>query len=130
MSATILIVEDNPQNLYLTTFLLTRRGYRVLSARDGSAAIAIAHADPPDLILMDIQLPQMDGYEATQRIKAFAQFGHVPVIAITSYAMAGDREKALAAGCAGYIEKPIVPDTFVSEIERFLPRPLVAEDTP
>lgn len=128
MSATILIVEDNPQNLYLTTYLLTRRGYRVVSARDGVAAIAAAQAEAPDLILMDIQLPQMDGYEAVQRIKALVQFGHVPVIAITSYAMTGDREKALAAGCAGYIEKPIAPDTFVSEIERFLPPELVAED--
>ena len=120
MKKKILIVEDNEQNLYLATFLLEQGGYEVVTAKDGLEAIDKTKAEKPDLILMDMQLPEMNGYEATKRIKSVADISHIPIVSVTSYAMAGDREKVLAAGCVGYIEKPIDPDSFVSEIEKYL----------
>lgn len=120
MKKKILIVEDNDTNLYLATYLLEQNGHQVVGARNGFEGIATAIAEQPDLILMDMQLPEMDGYEATQQIKATPEISHIPIVAVTSYAMLGDREKVLAAGCAGYIEKPIVPETFVSEVAKFL----------
>ncbi len=122
MSATILLIEDDAQNRYLATFLLERRGYRVVPAADGPAGIATAALLAPDLILLDIQLPRMDGHEVARALRGLKGLHDVPIIAVTSYAMAGDREKALDAGCTGYIEKPIDPDTFVSEIGAFLSR--------
>jgi len=119
MGKRILVVEDNEQNLYLATFLLEKNGYEVIAAQNGFEAIEKAKAEKPDLILMDMQLPEMDGYEATQRIKGIAELSHIPIIAVTSYAMVGDRERVLAAGCVGYIEKPIIPEAFVSEIEKY-----------
>jgi len=116
----ILVVEDNEQNLYLATFLLERNGYEVITAEDGSEAIEKAKMEKPDLILMDMQLPEMDGFEATRRIKSIPEISHIPIVAVTSYAMVGDKEKALAAGCVGYIEKPFMPENFVSEIEKYL----------
>jgi CheY-like chemotaxis protein len=121
MSARILYIEDNESNLYLVTFLLQARGHTVVQARDGAEGLALALAERPDLILLDIQLPDLDGYETARLLRAEPDGGGVPIIALTSYAMAGDREKALAAGCSGYIEKPINPDTFIATIERFLP---------
>jgi len=120
MGKRILVVEDNEQNLYLATFLLERNGYEVITAEDGIEAIEKAKMEKPDLILMDMQLPEMDGFEATRRIKNIPEISHIPIVAVTSYAMVGDREKALAAGCEGYIEKPFMPETFVSEIEKHL----------
>ncbi len=120
MSTKILVVEDNDQNLYLISFLLEKHGYEVVSARTGREAIAKALDERPALVLMDIQMPEMDGYEATRRIKAHAGTAHIPIVAVSSYAMSGDRQRALGAGCAGYIEKPIVPEGFVDQIERFL----------
>ncbi|MBU6459616.1 MAG: response regulator [Proteobacteria bacterium] len=120
MNTTILLIEDNEQNRYLATFLLEHRGYRVVSAPDGSSGIECAFALLPDLILLDIQLPLMDGYAVAQALRANAKMDHTPIIAVTSYAMVGDREKCLEAGCNGYIEKPINPETFVTEIEGFL----------
>jgi len=117
----VLYIEDNEQNLYLVTFLLTKHGYEVISARDGQAGIAAAVHDKPDLILLDIQLPSMDGYAVAQSLKSISDLSRVPIIAVTSYAMVGDREKALESGCTGYIEKPIDPDTFVMQVERYLP---------
>lgn len=122
MSATILLIEDDAQNRYLATFLLERRGYRVVPAADGPAGIATAALLAPDLILLDIQLPRMDGHEVARALRGLEGLHDVPIIAVTSYAMAGDREKALDAGCTGYIEKPIDPDTFVSEVGAFLSR--------
>lgn len=122
MSATILLIEDNAQNRYLTTFLLERHGYRVVPATDGPAGISAAPSLAPDLILLDIQLPRMNGYDVARALRALDGLRDVPIIAVTSYAMAGDREKALQAGCTGYIEKPINPDTFVSEVGAFLSR--------
>jgi len=115
------VVEDNEQNLYLATFLLESSGYKVIAAKEGLEAVEKAKAEKPDLILMDINLPEMNGYEATRGIKSILELSHIPIVAVTSYAMVGDKEKALAAGCVGYIEKPFVPETFISEIEKYLP---------
>lgn len=121
MSAKILLVEDNEQNRYLATFLLESSGFHVLHAANGCAALRIAETESPDLILMDIQMPEMDGYEAARRIRAIAGLESIPLVAVTSYAMPSDRKKALALGFTGYIEKPIVTDTFVREISLFMP---------
>jgi two-component system cell cycle response regulator DivK len=121
MSRSILLIEDNEQNRYLTTFLLDKHGYRVVSAPDGPSGIAAACESTPALILLDIQLPNMDGYDVARELRRHDALRSIPIIAVTSYAMVGDREKCLAAGCNGYIEKPINPDTFVSEIEGFSP---------
>lgn len=126
MNKTILLIEDNPQNLYLETFLLERHGYRVISAQDGLSAIQQATDLAPDLVILDIQLPVMDGYSVTRAIRDIDDLKDTPIIAVTSYAMAGDREKCLACGCNGYIEKPIDPETFVAEVGRHLQ---VHEDT-
>ncbi len=120
MKAKILAIEDNEQNLYLVTFILEKNGYEVIEARDGTTGVKLAIQEKPDLIIMDIQLPDIDGLEATRRIRTSEVNGEIPIVALTSYAMTGDREKALAAGCTGYIEKPINADTFIAEIERYL----------
>lgn len=122
MKANILLIEDNEQNRYLVTFLLEQRGHAVATAASGPAGIARAESAPPDLILLDIQLPGMDGYAVARALKADPRLRSIPIVAVTSYAMVGDREQAMAAGCNGYIEKPIDPETFVADIERFLPR--------
>ncbi|HEX2860273.1 MAG TPA: response regulator [Lacunisphaera sp.] len=123
MSHTILMIEDNEQNRYLATFLLEKRGYRVVCAPDGPSGIALAQTLAPDLILLDIQLPGMDGYAVARSLRAIPSLSGTPMIAVTSYAMVGDREKSLASGCNGYIEKPINPDTFTAEIVSFDPHP-------
>jgi CheY-like chemotaxis protein len=115
----ILYIEDNEQNLYLVEFILTRHGYEFCAARDGRAGIRLAGELKPDLILLDIQLPSMDGYAVARQLRANGE--KIPIVAVTSYAMAGDREKALGAGCSGYIEKPINPETFVQQVEAHLP---------
>ncbi|MDD3603912.1 MAG: response regulator [Kiritimatiellae bacterium] len=117
----ILVIEDNDQNMYLTEFLLSRHGHSVLKASNGADGIALARQSRPDAILLDIQLPGMDGYEIAGVLKNDEITRHIPVIAVTSYAMRGDREKVLAAGCEGYIEKPINPDTFMKQILSFIP---------
>lgn len=121
MSRTVLLVEDNEQNRYLATFLLERHGYKVISATDGPSGIALARTLNPDLILLDIQLPGMDGHAVARALRQEEAFRTTPIIAVTSYAMVGDREKCLAAGCNGYLEKPINPESFVREIEAHLP---------
>lgn len=123
MNRTVLLIEDNEQNRYLATFLLERHGYRIIAAHDGPAGLALAASAAPAFILLDIQLPGMDGYAVARALRAMPSLREVPIIAVTSYAMVGDREKCLAAGCNGYIEKPINPDTFVGEIERLAPPP-------
>jgi CheY-like chemotaxis protein len=120
MKARILIIEDNEQNLYLLTFILRKHDYAVETARDGKQGIQEALRVRPDLILLDIQLPGMDGYTVARNLKNHSELSDVPIIAVTSYAMMGDREKALEAGCTGYITKPIDPDGFMSQVERFL----------
>jgi len=116
----ILVVEDNEINMYLSCRILKSSGYEVIEARSGEEGVELAIKERPDLIIMDIQLPGIDGLEATKRLRKSEANGEVPIIALTSYAMAGDRKKALSAGCTGYIEKPINPDTFISEIKKFL----------
>lgn len=117
MSRSVLLIEDNEQNRYLLTFLLERSGYEVWSAVDGPRGIEAAHEHRPAVILLDIQLPVMDGYAVARALRRSEALRAVPIVAVTSYAMPGDREKALEAGCTGYIEKPINPETFVAEME-------------
>ena len=112
----ILLVEDNDVNRRLAGFLLRAQGYQVREATTAAAAFEMVKAERPDLIVMDIQLPGMDGLEATRKLKEQATTADIPVIAVTSYAMKGDREKALAAGCAGYVTKPIDKKTFIDEV--------------
>jgi len=116
----ILIVEDDEKSLYLARFILEKEGYEVIEARDGLEALGKTSRETPDLILMDMQLPKLDGYEATRRIKANEKSNKLPVIALTAYAMKGDREKALDAGCSGHIEKPIDPASFAEEVKKYL----------
>jgi CheY-like chemotaxis protein len=123
MKQTILLIEDNPQNRYLLTFLLEQRGYRILQAETGPEGMALAATARPDLILLDIQLPGMDGHAVAQALKNDPALRAIPIVAVTSYALVGDREKCLAAGAEGYIEKPIDPESFGAEVERFLPIP-------
>jgi two-component system cell cycle response regulator DivK len=120
MKQKVLLIEDNPQNRYLATFLLESHGYEVSSAVDGPSGVDLAPKLRPDVILLDIQLPGMDGYAVAQALREIEEMQETPIIAVTSYAMAGDREKSLAAGCNGYIEKPINPDTFVKDIENIV----------
>ena len=123
MKAKILLIEDNEQNRYLATFLLEQRGFEVSHAPDGPKGIELAASVPPALVLLDIQLPGMDGYAVARALRSNPTLAAVPIVAVTSYAMVGDREKVLAAGCNGYLEKPINPETFVSDIEGFLRPP-------
>ncbi|HOX35059.1 MAG TPA: response regulator [Methanoregulaceae archaeon] len=116
----ILYIEDNDQNFYLVSFILKAKGYEVIRARDGREGIDLAATLAPRLILLDIQLPVMDGYATARELRKNPDLATIPVVALTSYAMPGDREKALAAGCTGYIEKPINPKTFSEQIERYL----------
>jgi len=118
--AKILIIEDNEQNLYLETFILQKSGHEIIQARNGERGIALAAQTIPDLILLDIQLPGMDGYRVAKELRKHASIAHIPIVAVTSYALPGDRERILDAGCTSYIEKPINPDTFHMEIIQFL----------
>jgi two-component system, cell cycle response regulator DivK len=122
MNARVLLIEDNENNRYLTTFLLNARGFEVVHAADGPSGLKLAAEVPLALILLDIQLPGMDGYAVARALKADPVLAAIPIVAVTSYAMRGDRESALAAGCQGYIEKPIDPETFVDTVERHLLR--------
>lgn len=123
MQPKILLIEDNEQNRYLTTFLLEKNGYQVVAAEDGPTGVALAAKIRPDAILLDIQLPGMDGYSVAKALRECPSLDDVPIVAVTSYAMAGDREKALGSGCDGYLEKPINPETFVSQVESYLQQP-------
>lgn len=118
--AKILIIEDNEQNLYLESFILQKNGHEVVQARSGEIGIALAAQTRPALILLDIQLPGMDGYAVARELRKNSDIANIPIIAVTSYAMAGDRDRVLEAGCTDYIEKPINPDTFHAEIARYL----------
>ncbi len=117
---TVLIIEDNEQNLYLMRFLLEKNGFTVADARDGREGIQSACALLPDLIVLDIQLPLMDGYAVATELRSQKLLTDTPIIVVTSYAMAGDRERALGAGATDYIEKPINPETFAKQISAHL----------
>lgn len=120
MSSTLLIIEDNEQNLYLMRFLLEKNGFTIIEAENGREGIEKALRYHPRGILLDIQLPEMDGYAVASELREHTELEHVPIIAVTSYAMVGDKEKALASGATGYIEKPINPNSFVDEITQYL----------
>lgn len=118
----ILYVEDNEDNIYVLENRLKRLGHTVLIARDGATGVQLATREVPDLILMDLSLPVLDGWEATRQIKAAPATRHIPVIAITANAMAGDREKALAAGCDEFDTKPVVLPRLLEKIRGVLPK--------
>lgn len=120
MKPTILLVEDNENNRYLAQFLLEREGFCVALALNGKEALEAAREAKPDLVVMDIQMPEMDGYETAERFKSDPELKDIPLVGVSSFAMAGDRAKALKVGFAGYIEKPINPDTFAREVNQFI----------
>jgi two-component system, cell cycle response regulator DivK len=123
--ATVLVVEDNPANMTLATFLLKSAGYAVLSATDAEAGLALARTEQPDLVLMDIQLPGMDGLEACAILKRNEATRDIPVIALTALAMKGDEERIRAAGCDGYIAKPLAYREFLATVAARLQRTAV-----
>ena len=118
--AKILLIEDNEMNLDMLSRRLERRGYEILVATDGAQGITVAKENLPDLILMDMSLPVMDGWEATRRIKADDNLSHIPIIALTAHAIAGDREKAIAVGCDEYETKPVKFPRLLAKIQEFL----------
>ncbi len=120
MGAKILYIEDNPGNRTLVQRILLVEDYDVFEAEDGPTGIEIALREKPDLILMDMNLPDIDGYELTRRMRAIPELAHIPIIAMTANVMQGDREKTLAAGCSGYIPKPIDVDELPNQVARFL----------
>lgn len=126
MAARILILEDNPANLELMRYLLGAFGYTPLYARNGKSGLELARREALDLILCDVQMPEMSGYDVVRHLKGAPETRSIPVIAVTAFAMVGDREKMLSAGFDGYISKPIMPETFIREMEVFLPEALRA----
>ena len=120
MVARVLLVEDNAANLALMQYLLQASGYTILTATAGREGVVVAQRESPDVILMDLQLPIMNGYEAARLVKEVPALRGVPIIAVTAFAMVGDRDKILARGFDGYIAKPITPERFVSEVEGFI----------
>jgi CheY-like chemotaxis protein len=117
---TILIVEDNEDNLVIYSTILSHVGYRVLEARDGETGIRMAHTEHPDLILMDVSIPVIDGWEATRRLKADPETANIPIFALTAHALESDRERAKAVGCDGYLPKPAEPRTVLATVQRQL----------
>jgi CheY-like chemotaxis protein len=122
--ASILVIEDNEDNMTLIDYVLRLGGYSPLLARTGGEGIRIAHEQRPDLILLDIRMPGMDGYEVAANLKSETSIGRTRIVAVTASAMVGDRERIAAAGFDGYIQKPIDPETFIDEVEKFLPEEL------
>jgi CheY-like chemotaxis protein len=116
----VLYVEDNEDNVYMLSNRLTRKGYTVLIASDGAEAVSMAATEQPEIILMDLSLPVLDGWEATRRIKAAEGTRHIPVIALTAHAMTGDREKALAAGCDDFDIKPVEIERLIAKIQALI----------
>ena len=121
MTKRILVVEDQEDNMQILRDLLSNAGYEMIEALDGEAGVRIAVSERPDLILMDIQLPLLDGYEATRRIKADPVLKHIPIIVVTSYALSGDEAKARAAGCDAYMAKPYSPKALLAKIREYAP---------
>jgi CheY-like chemotaxis protein len=125
--ARILVIEDNEENIELTDYLLRAYGYSALLARDGLEGIRIAVEARPDLILLDLRMPGMDGYEVATALKSEPSLAGTPIVAVTASAMVGDRERIAAAGFDGYIQKPIDPETFIGKVERFIPCELISK---
>ena len=121
MKNKILIIEDNEQNMYLMTFLLENNGYEIIQARNGKDGIRLAQEARPHVILLDIQLPEINGYQVAEELRKNKSLDNIPIVAVTSYAMTGDKERILASGATGYIEKPINPDMFISQLQEYLP---------
>jgi len=121
MKNTILLVEDNPESRYLFSFILRRAGCEIIEAHNGREALERVVDLIPDLIIMDIQMPEMDGYETVTHMRADPRLNQVPIVGLSAFAMVTDREKALQTGFTGYIEKPIELDAFVTELARYLP---------
>jgi two-component system cell cycle response regulator DivK len=121
MTQRILVVEDTEDNRLIIGDLLANAGYEMIAAVDGLAGVAAAEREQPDLILMDIQLPGIDGYEATRRIRAIPALAKVPIIAVTSYALSGDEAKTREAGCDGYVAKPFSPRQLLAKVRELLP---------
>ena len=130
MKARVLLVEDNENNRYLARFLLEREGCTVAVAENGKQALDAARQDKPDLVVMDIQMPELDGYETAERFKSEPALADIPLVGVSSFAMAGDRAKALKVGFTAYIEKPINPDTFAQEVLGFMKRQQSRSDAP
>ena len=122
MKPKALLVEDNENNRYLAQFLLEREGFVVMIAIDGKQALEAARLDKPDLVLMDIQMPEMDGYQTAEQFKSDPALVDIPLVGVSSFVMPGDRERALQVGFAGYIEKPINPETFARDVAHILTR--------
>ena len=120
MTTRILYIEDNPQNMRLVRKMLGTQGYELIEAIDGISGVETAIEEKPEVILMDINLPDIDGLEATARIKADTETAHIPIIALTANAMHGDRERFLAAGCDGYLAKPLSKNDLLTTVARFL----------
>ncbi len=120
MIARILIIEDNQANLELMSYLLRAFGYEPLTASDGESGVAAAISERPDLIICDIQLPKLSGFDVARKIRSHHELSHVPLVAVTAFAMVGDRDRVLECGFSGYIAKPIEPESFVGQVERFL----------
>ena len=116
----ILVVDDDKKNRYLVSFLLEKEGFEVVIATNGLEGIEAAKKQQVDLIIMDIKMPKMDGYEATRRIRRLKKYKSIPIIALTSYAMREDKERVMKAGCTVYMSKPITPEIFTEEIKKFL----------
>ena len=121
MSKRILVIEDQEDNRQIVRDLVTASGYELIEATTGEEGLEVAARERPDLILMDIQLPGIDGYEVTRRIKANPKLSKIPIIAVTSYALSGDDKKAFAAGCDGYVTKPYSPRLLLAKIREYLP---------
>ena len=119
--ALVLLIEDDEDSRRIVRTLLTRAGHEMMEAVTGPDGVAAAQRRPPDLILMDLQLPGYDGFEATRRLKATPALQHIPILAVTSYAMSEDESRALEAGCDGYVSKPFSPRELLDAISRFLP---------
>jgi CheY-like chemotaxis protein len=120
MRARILVIEDNPANLELMRYLLESFGHTVLTAADGEIGVEMVRKERPDLVLCDVQLPKLDGIGVARAVRGDPQLHDVPLIAVTAFAMVGDRDKMLQAGFDGYLPKPITPETFLNDIETFL----------
>lgn len=116
----VLVIDDNKKNRYLISFLLEKDGFEVIMATNGFEGMEAAKKQQVDLIIMDIKMPKMDGHETTRRIRRLKKYKSIPIIALTSYAMMEDKEKAIKAGCTGYMSKPITPEIFTEEIKKFL----------
>jgi two-component system cell cycle response regulator DivK len=123
MTKRILVIEDQEDNRAILRDLLTKAGYEYLEATTGEDGVATAERERPDLILMDIQLPEIDGYEATRRIKANPALRSIPIVAVTSYALSGDEAKTRAAGCDGYVAKPFSPRAMLAKVREYIGEP-------